>query len=148
MSLGIYTTINTELSNKLKDVIPSNFLFDIFTNNPLIFLLIFFVMAIIIAMTMKLMSNMWKLPFAILVDLIDLLAISSPGRLDIIAAVGSFILILLFVGDCKLKKIFLVLGSGEALIGHQLFFAGKGMITSLFPINTILVFISIFLKKE
>ena len=147
MTSGIYASLNSQLSEQLALLIPSSFLTDIFINNPLLFLLIFLGVGIIIAMTMKLMSNLWKLPFAIVVDLLDVLSISSPIRFNFIAAIGSFLLILFFVRDEKLKKIFWVVGCGEALVGLPLFFPSYGAITNVFPMNTLIVFVSIFLRK-
>jgi len=84
--------------------------------------------------------DMWKIPFAVIIDAVDLMAYNNP-YLDIVAAVGAFILFWVFAKrGHHLSKIFAVIATLEALVGVWIF-PQFAFITNLLPLCTILTFI-------
>lgn len=87
--------------------------------------------------------DMWKIPFAMIIDAVDLMAYNNP-YLDIVAAIGAFVLFWVFAKrGHHLSKIFAVVAAGEALIGVWIF-PQFAFITNLLPICTILMFILVW----
>jgi hypothetical protein len=114
-----------------------------------------FPVAISIAITITLLASLlfagfffdfvkdsWKLPFAAAVDIIDFVALFSPGYLDIAAAVGS-ILVFLLLAKSILKYPGGVVAAGEGFLGMNSAFAPLMAVhvAGLLPINTVLMFI-------
>ena len=82
----------------------------------------------------------WRLPFAIGIDAIDLLAYDK-AYLDIVAAVAGFVLFWVFSKKGNImSKVFGVLVAVEAMIGFYLL-PGYAFVTNLFPLATLLTFI-------
>ncbi len=87
--------------------------------------------------------DMWKLPFAIIIDAVDLLAYNKP-YLDIVAAAGAFILFWVFAKrGHHISKLFAILVALEALVGVWIF-PQFAFITNLLPLATIVMFFSIW----
>ena len=87
--------------------------------------------------------DMWKIPFAIIIDAVDLLAYDKP-YLDIVAAAGAFILFWVFAKrGHHLSKVFAIIVAAEALIGIWVF-PQYAFITNLLPLATIFMFISVW----
>ena len=87
--------------------------------------------------------DLWKLPFAVIIDAIDLLSYNN-GYYDLGAAVAGFILFWVFAKrGHHLSKLFAVLVALEALIGVWIF-PQYAYITNLCPTATILMFVSIW----
>ena len=87
--------------------------------------------------------DMWKLPFAILLDAVDTLAYNNP-YLDIIACVGNIILFWALAkrGD-HIGKVFGLIAAAEAIIGIWIF-PQYAHITNLVPTSTILTIITVW----
>ncbi|HLC58546.1 MAG TPA: hypothetical protein VJI68_01680 [Candidatus Nanoarchaeia archaeon] len=87
--------------------------------------------------------DLWKLPFAVIVDAIDLLAYQNP-IFDLAAAAGAFVLFWVFARrGHHLSKVFAIITVVEALIGVWIF-PQYAFITNLFPLATLLMFVSIW----
>ena len=87
--------------------------------------------------------DMWKIPFAIIIDAVDLLAYDKP-YLDIVAAIGAFVLFWVFAKrGHHMSKLFAVLAAGEALVGAW-FLPQFAFITNLLPLCTILMFVLVW----
>ena len=87
--------------------------------------------------------DMWKIPLAVIVDAVDLLAYNKP-YLDIAAALGAFVLFWVFAKrGHHMSKLFAILAAGEALVGVWIF-PQYAFITNLLPLSTILMFISVW----
>ncbi len=87
--------------------------------------------------------DMWKIPFAVIIDAIDLMAYNNP-YLDIVAAIGAFVLFWVFAKrGHHLSKIFAVFAAAEALVGVWIF-PQFAFITNLLPICTIFMFILVW----
>lgn len=87
--------------------------------------------------------DLWKIPFAIVIDAIDLLAYNN-GYLDIVAAIGSFVLFWVFAKRGNhISKLFAILATAEALIGVWIL-PQFAFITNLLPLNTIFMFLLIW----
>ncbi len=87
--------------------------------------------------------SLWKIPFAVIVDAIDLLAYSNP-YMDLIAGISAFVLFWVFAERGKiLSKVFAIFAAAEALIGVWIF-PQFAFITNLLPISTLLMFILVW----
>ena len=87
--------------------------------------------------------DIWKLPFAIIVDALDLLAYNN-GFYDIAAAILGFVLFWVFAKrGHHISKFFAILVAAEALIGVWIF-PEYAFITNLFPLATLLMFVSVW----
>ena len=84
----------------------------------------------------------WKLPFAIIIDAVDLMAFNN-GYLDLAAAGGAFLLFWAFSkkGD-YLSKIFAIVAVAESLIGVW-FLPQYAFITNVLPLCTIFTLFTI-----
>ncbi len=102
-------------------------------------ILIFFLFA---ALFLDFVKDSWKLPFAIVADVIDFVAMMNPGWLDIAAAAyGFLIFIILARSVIKYPSAFAVGAEGFINIGRPFSMPLIGQVTGLLPINTILMFI-------
>ncbi|MBI2148116.1 hypothetical protein HYU23_00390 [Candidatus Woesearchaeota archaeon] len=87
--------------------------------------------------------DMWKIPLAIIIDALDLLAYNNP-YLDIASAIGAFVLFWVFAKrGHHMSKLFAILAAAEALVGVWLF-PQFAFITNLLPLSTILMFILVW----
>lgn len=87
--------------------------------------------------------DLWKMPFAIVVDAVDLLAYNK-AYLDVIAAIGGFVLFWVFAKrGHHISKFFAILVAAEALIGIWIF-PQFAFITNLLPLATILMFVLVW----
>ncbi|MBS3152353.1 hypothetical protein J4230_02985 [Candidatus Woesearchaeota archaeon] len=87
--------------------------------------------------------DMWKIPFAVILDAIDLLAYDKP-YLDIVAALGAFVLFWVFAKrGHHLSKLLAILAAAEALVGFWIL-PQFAFITNLLPLSTILMFILVW----
>src|SRR3989338_2742867 len=85
--------------------------------------------------------DLWKLPFAIAVDAIDLLSFDN-GLFDLAGAIGAFVLFWVFARrGHHMSKIFAIIAVVEIMVGVW-FFPQYAFITNLFPLVTILMFVS------
>lgn len=131
-------SLNNAMSNAVSTYIPENMFTSFFINNPLLFLIIFFMIAIIVAVSLKFMQGAWKLPFAMLLDIIDMMAIASPGMLDFIAAGGSFLMFYLLEHDLENMKYVVGFGAAAKCLAPV-----PGI--KAFPLNTVMMLILIIL---
>lgn len=84
--------------------------------------------------------DLWKIPLAIVVDALDLLAYDKV-YLDFVSAIAGFILFWVFARrGSHMSKFFGVLVAFEAMIGFYLL-PGYAFITNLLPLATILMFV-------
>ena len=87
--------------------------------------------------------DIWKLPFAIIVDALDLLAYDN-GYFDIAAAISGFVLFWIFAKrGHHISKLFAIVVALEALIGVW-FYSQYAFITNLVPLATLLMFVLIW----
>lgn len=87
--------------------------------------------------------DMWKLPFAIVIDAIDVLAYNNP-YFDVLATLGNLILFWALAkrGD-HMGKLFGIIAGVEAIIGIWIL-PQYASFTNLLPISTILMIIIIW----
>lgn len=84
--------------------------------------------------------DLWKIPIAVVVDALDLLAYDK-AYLDVVAAIIGFVLFWVFARrGSHLSKFFGFLVALESLIGFYLL-PGYAFITNLLPLATILMFV-------
>ena len=87
--------------------------------------------------------DFWKMPFAVVIDALDLLAYNK-AYLDVIAAAGGLVLFWIFAKrGHHLSKFFGILVAAEALIGIWIL-PQFAFITNLLPLATILMFVTIW----
>ncbi|MFH0868236.1 MAG: hypothetical protein V1831_02900 [Candidatus Woesearchaeota archaeon] len=132
--------LNSIMSETLKNYISDNIFTHFFIANPLIILILFFILTAAIAIFLDFIQDAWKIPFAVIMDIIDLMAIASPGVLDFIAAVGSFLVFFILARDTgNFKYIFGGIGATKCLIPINA--------VSIFPVNTVLMVIAAIIDK-
>lgn len=87
--------------------------------------------------------DIWKLPFAIIVDALDLLSYDN-GFYDIGAAIAGFVLFWVFAKrGHHISKFFAILVAAEALVGIWIL-PEYAFITNLLPLATLLMFVSVW----
>lgn len=87
--------------------------------------------------------DLWKLPFAIAIDALDIMA-SNNGYFDVAAALGSILIFwLLAKRGHHMSKVFGVIAAAEAIVGIWVF-PQYAFITNLVPTATLLMFIAIW----
>ncbi len=92
---------------------------------------------------LDIMIDLWKLPFAIVMDALDLLAYNKP-YLDFVAAIGNIIIFwTLAKRGHHLSKIFGFVAAAEAIIGIWIL-PQYAFITNILPTSTVLMFIAIW----
>lgn len=132
----ILISLNAQMADALfKYFTPPSYLTFI-AANPLIFLIATLVLGLVIALSLDFIADAWKVPFAIFVDLLDLLAIANPGILDFIAAAASFAIFMLLTRDCSkgITYSFATMGAAKCLLPLPFI--------SILPINTVLMIIA------
>ena len=100
-----------------------------------------FVIIYILRQFFDIIVDIWKLPFAILLDALDTLAYNNP-YFDVGACVGNLILFWALAkrGD-HMGKIFGLIAASESIIGIWIF-PQYASITNLVPTSTILIIIA------
>lgn len=107
------------------------------------FVVLFFILIFTIKHILDISVDLWKLPFAILLDAIDLMAYDSP-YLDVVACIGNLVLFwVLAKRGNHMSKVLGVIAAAESLIGIWVF-PQYAFITNLLPTSTILMFMSIW----
>ena|SRR3989338_82786 len=105
--------------------------------------LILFVLLFSMRHFLEIALDMWRLPFAIIIDAVDLLAYDK-SYLDVAAAAGAFLLFFVFAKrGHRLSKFFGIVVALEALIGIWIF-PQFAFITNLLPLATIFTFILVW----
>ncbi|MBU1201798.1 MAG: hypothetical protein KJ583_07715 [Nanoarchaeota archaeon] len=134
--------INSAMSETLVQYIPDHPLTHFFITNPLIVLIFIFAASISIAIFLDFIVDAWKIPFAVAVDIIDLMAIAMPGLLDFAAAVGSFLIFAILASDCpKFAQYgFGAIGAAKAVLPIR--------IASMLPINTALMLVVTVIDRK
>jgi len=126
-------TLNDAMSEATGRFIPDMFLTHFFLTNPLFILLIFLSLIIAVALFFDFFVGAWKIPIAMAVDLLDLVAVLNPGVLDWIAGAGGVMVFYLLVHEPQWAK------HGFGWIGGVKCVIPYGPV-SVLPINTLLMF--------
>ena len=127
--------LNSEMSNVLIDYIPSNPITQIFINSPLVFLILAFILLGGVAIFFDFIQDAWKLPFAILIDILDLM--SAPfSIMDFSSAGGAFLIFEILCRDVddKPRHLLAMLGAIKCILPFG--------IVKIIPVNTILMLIA------
>ena len=133
--LDFLNDLNSAMSDALSVFLPDSGILAIFAEFPLLVIIALFVFFGVVAIIFDFIQDAWKLPFAMLVDILDIMAISSPGFLDIIAAIASFLVFYTFCRDTGLMRyVFGAAGAAKCLIPIP--------VISLLPLNTIMMAIA------
>ena len=107
------------------------------------FIIILFIIFFSLRHLLDIAVDLWRTPFAVILDAVDIMAYSNP-YFDVVAAIGNFILFWVF---CRrghhLGKVFAFIAAAEALVGIW-FFPQYAFITNLMPTSTLLMFISVW----
>ena len=127
--------LNSAMSDALSAFLPDSGILAFFAKFPLLVIITLFVFFGAIAIILDFIQDAWKLPFAMLVDILDIMAILSPGLLDIIAAIASFLLFYILCRDTGfMRYVFGAAGAAKCLIPIP--------VISLLPLNTIMMAIA------
>ncbi len=127
--------LNAHMSNTLTSFLPDNLFTHAFISNPLLILLAFFLVTASIAMFFDFIADAYKMPFAIFIDILDLMAIAVPGVLDFVAGGGALVVFFILATEPNWARYtFGAIGAVKCLIPIP--------IIQLLPINTVLMFIA------
>jgi len=110
-------------------------------------IIFFVVVAFIILFSLKhildIAVDLWKLPFTIVLDALDVMAYNNP-YFDLFAAAGSFVVFWVFAKRGNhMSKILGFIAAAEALIGIWIF-PQYAFITNIVPTSTLLMFVAIW----
>ncbi len=137
---GFLGNLNSAMSDALSNFLPDSGIWAFFAHFPLPIIIALFVFFGAVAIILDFIQDAWKLPFAMLVDILDIMAIVSPGSLDIIAAIASFLIFFLFSRDIgALRYIFGAAGAAKCLIPIPA--------VGLLPLNTIMMSIAAVIDR-
>ena len=133
--------INNIMSDVVSDYIVETPLTSFFIQNPLFVLIIFFVVMIVISLFLNFIHDAWKIPIAVIVDILGLIAMQQVfGLLTIITMAGGFLFFFIFFHDMeKLKYVFGIICAVKPVLPIPML--------NMFPINTIFAFIAAFLTR-
>jgi len=124
--------LNSAMSDALSAFLPDSGILAFFAKFPLLVIITLFVFFGAIAIILDFIQDAWKLPFAMLVDILDIMAILSPGLLDIIAAIASFLLFYILARDTGfIRYVFGAAGAAKCLTPIPAI--------GLLPLNTIMM---------
>ncbi len=125
------------LSNHLVETPLTNF----FIQNPLILLIVFFIIMVGVSLFLNFIQDAWKIPIAVVIDIIGLMAMGQAfGLLTLIAVAGGFLFFFIFFHDMeKLKYVFGIVCAVKPLLPIP--------VLKMFPINTVLAFVAAFLTR-
>ena len=133
--LGFLNDLNSAMRDALSAFLPDSGVLALFAKFPLLVIIALFIFFGAIAIILDFIQDAWKLPFAMLVDILDIMAILSPGFLDIIAAISSFLVFYILCRDTGfMRYVFGVAGAAKCLIPIPAI--------SLLPLNTIMMAIA------
>ena len=132
---GFLDNLNSAMSDALSAFLPDSGILAIFAEFPLLVIIALFVFFGVVAIIFDFIQDAWKLPLAMLVDILDIMAISSPGFLDIIAAIASFLLFYVLCRDTGfMRYVFGVAGAAKCLTPIPAI--------GLLPLNTVMMAIA------
>lgn len=75
---GFLKNLNSAMSDALSNFLPDSGILAFFAEFPLIIIITLFVLFGAIAIFLDFIQDAWKLPFAMLVDILDIMSILSP----------------------------------------------------------------------
>ena len=128
----------TSITGKAVDALNSA------SNTALIIFGFFLVLVIIMAIrhVLDIAIDLWKIPFAMIVDFIDFYSASYWALNIVTAAVGIGVFWILSKRGHHVGKIFGIVVAAEAFIG-QLYLTELGIFANILPISTLLMFFAI-----
>lgn len=133
--LDFLNNLNSAMSDALSTFLPDSGILAFFAKFPLLIIITLFVLFGAIAIILDFIQDAWKLPFAMFVDVLDIMAILSPGFLDVIAAISSFLVFFILSRDTGfMRYVFGVAGAAKCLIPIPAI--------SLLPLNTVMMTIA------
>ena len=129
---GFLKNLNSAMSDALSAFLPDSGILAFFAEFPLPIIIALFILFGAIAIFLDFIQDAWKLPFAMLVDVLDIMSILSPGFLDITAAIASFLVFYILCRDTgSMRYVFGVAGAAKCLIPIPAI--------GLLPLNTIMM---------
>ena len=135
----ILVTINAHMSEAAQSFVPHKWFLLPLIYDPLATMVVMVIISLIFALFLDFLRHAWKIPFAIIVDVLDVMAISVPF-FNILAALGSLVIFSIFARRCSRfwKYGFIIFGVGKA------FTPGLAML----PLNTIMMFIATVVDRN
>ena len=105
--------------------------------------IVFFIIILSLRHLFDIAVDLWKLPFTIVLDALDVMAYNNP-YFDLFAAAGSFVVFWVFAKRGNhMSKILGFIAAAEALIGIWIF-PQYAFITNIVPTSTLLMFVAIW----
>jgi hypothetical protein len=137
---GFLSNLNQKMGEILDPFFSDGLLGSFVVNNALILLIGIFAILVGMALFFDFIEDAWKMPFAIVVDVVDLMAISTFGMLNIGAALGAFLMFFFLTMDIeKTRYLFGIIGAVKCILPIP--------ILATLPINTVLMFIATIIDK-
>lgn len=132
-------SLNANMSAPLQQYLPHKWFFLPFIYDPIATLFITFVIVMAFTFALDFLRDAWKIPFAIVVDILDVMAITNPW-FNFIAGLGTVLVFSILTRDCaKFWRIGFIAGG---LV--KTFTPGLAML----PLNTIMMFIATVVDRE
>jgi len=137
------TYLNQIVSENISTYLPN---MGIFTRYPLFILIIFFILTAGFALFVDFIKDAWKIPIAIIGDILDIVAMQYPGIMDSVAALYSVLIFYVLASNPEFyKHLSAFVGGVECFIGINFpfpFMGGVGKITNILPTNTVLMIVA------
>ncbi len=132
------------MDSTMSDILAENLaegpLTSILINNPMIILIAFFAITFSISLFINFIQDVWKMPIAVLLDVLIIMSLPNISLLSFIGGIGSFVFFVLLFHDLEhLKWIF----GGACLLNAILPINMFAMI----PLTSILGLIAAFMTR-
>lgn len=132
-------TLNTHMSAALQPIMPHKWFLLPLIYDPLATLIVTAIIALVFTLFLDFLRHAWKIPFAIIVDVLDVMAITHPF-FNILAGLGSIVVFSILARRCsKLWRLGFIAGGL-----FKAFTPGFAML----PLNTIMMFIATVVDRH
>ncbi len=137
---SIIKDMNYEMSRILSENIAETEFTYFLIHNPLLVLMVFFIVTISISLFLNFIQDAWKVPIAIVIDMLAYLSLPEITIMSVIAGIGGFVYFFILFGDMpKMRYIFGGISFLKAILP-------LGML-ALTPVTTILAIIAAFMTR-
>ncbi len=137
---NVLNEIDSTMSEILAENLAENPLTSILINNPMLILIIFFVVTVSISLFINFVQDVWKMPIAVILDVLVLTQIPNITFLSFIAGIGGFLFFLVLFSDLeKLRWVFGLLCLLNAILPLSMF--------SMVPLTTTFGLVAAFMTR-
>lgn len=135
----VLININTHMSKALQSIMPHKWFLMPLIYDPIATLIVIVVIALVFTLFLDFLRHAWKIPFAIALDILNVVAITNPF-FKLFAAIGSIIVFSLLTRRCsKFWRLGFIAGG---------LFKAFTPTFAMVPLNTIMMFIATVVDRD